>query len=215
MQCCQAFEMNSPDKFLPTRRSLLSRLKNAQDEEDWRVFFETYWKLIYGTALKAGLTDAEAQDVVQETVLSVFKSMPEFQYDPKKGSFKSWLLRLTQWRVIDQFRKRQDVVALERRGADTPGTDALERIPDPMGAQLENAWSEEWEQTILEAALKSVKKKVDPKHYQIFHLYVFKQWPVLKVARAMKVNPGKVYLIKHRLGALVKKEVEHLKNKPL
>ena len=56
---------------LATRRSLLSRLKESNAEESWREFLDTYWRLIYTTALGAGLTDAEAQEVVQETVLTV------------------------------------------------------------------------------------------------------------------------------------------------
>src|SRR5271154_3734366 len=99
--------MNDCSEFIPTRQSLLSRLKDWNDQESWRVFFDTYWKLIYNAAIKAGLTDAEAQDTVQETVISVMKSMPDFQYDAKKGSFKGWLLSLTKWRITDQFRKRQ------------------------------------------------------------------------------------------------------------
>src|SRR5258706_14947787 len=87
------------NELIPTRQSLLSRLKDWKDEESWRVFFDTYWKLIYGAAMKAGLSDAEAQDVVQETVISVLKSMPGFEYNTEKGSFKSWLLRLTNWRI--------------------------------------------------------------------------------------------------------------------
>ena len=48
---------------MPTRRSLLSRLKNREDQESWQDFFDTYWKLVYGVAIKAGLTDQEAQEV--------------------------------------------------------------------------------------------------------------------------------------------------------
>ena len=66
--------MNSFGEFIPTRHSLLSRLKDWNDQESWRVFFDTYWKLIYHAAVKAGLSDAEAQDVVQDTVISVMKS---------------------------------------------------------------------------------------------------------------------------------------------
>src|SRR2546422_869000 len=95
------------DEFLPTRSSLLVRLRNWDDQEGWRGFFETDWKLIYGAATKAGLTDAEAQDVVQETMLTVAKKMPGFKYDPSIGSFKGWLLQLTHWRIIDQLRKRR------------------------------------------------------------------------------------------------------------
>src|SRR3954468_4303295 len=91
-RCGAMFNIN---ELIPTRQSLLSRLKDWGDQESWTVFFDTYWKLIYHAAMKAGLTEAEAQDVVQETVISVLKSMETFRYDPEKGSFKTWLLRLT------------------------------------------------------------------------------------------------------------------------
>ena len=67
--------------LIPTRASLIQRLKNAHDDESWRDFFDTYWKLIYNSAIKAGLSDAEGQDVVQETVLSAWKALPGFEYD--------------------------------------------------------------------------------------------------------------------------------------
>src|SRR5262245_26498265 len=89
-----------------TRASLLERLKNWEDKESWREFFAIYWRLIYSTATKAGLSDAEAQDVVQETIITVAKKMPGFKYDPAIGSFKSWLLHTTRWKITDQFRKR-------------------------------------------------------------------------------------------------------------
>src|SRR3989442_10370158 len=92
---------------LQTRWSLIGRLKDMDDQQSWQEFFDAYWKLIYSVALKAGLSDAEAQDVVQETVISVAKKMPEFNADPAAGSFKSWLLTLTRWRIVDQARKRQ------------------------------------------------------------------------------------------------------------
>src|SRR5688572_15927585 len=84
---------------LPTRRSLLSRLRNMGDDDSWRAFFDAYWRLIYNVARKSGLSDEDAQDVVQETVISVAKKMPEFRYDPAKGSFKSWLLIITHRRI--------------------------------------------------------------------------------------------------------------------
>src|SRR5215475_15019934 len=93
--------------FLPTRRSLLSRLKSCDDQTGWQEFFETYWRLIYGVAIKAGLNDAEAQDAVQETVIAVSKHIATFTYDPAKCSFKTWLLRLTRQRIGRQFHKRQ------------------------------------------------------------------------------------------------------------
>src|SRR5205809_4936804 len=95
----------NPDGLIPTRRSLLTRLKDWDDQESWKDFFDTYWKLVYGVAIKSGLNDAEAQDVVQETVLSVAKKMHAFKYDPAVGTFKSWLLLITRRRIADHLRK--------------------------------------------------------------------------------------------------------------
>lgn len=102
-------ETECPDEWIPTRKSLLTRLKSWDDQEGWQEFFNTYWRLIYGVARQAGLGDAEAQEVVQLTVIAVADKMKsgEFKYDPKRGSFKAWLLTQTQWRVSDQFRKRR------------------------------------------------------------------------------------------------------------
>jgi RNA polymerase sigma factor (sigma-70 family) len=208
--------MNTVNDLIPTRQSLLSRLKDWNDQESWKVFFDTYWRLIYSAAIKSGLTESEAQDVVQEAVISVLKSMPNFEYDAKKGSFKSWLLRLTSWRITDQFRKRQLGIEHRKRKSDTSTrTDTVERVADPVGLKLEATWDEEWEKNLLEAAIERVKRKVDSKHYQIFDLYAMKQWPVSKVARTLKVNPGKVYLIKHRISRLIKNEIAHLRAEPI
>src|SRR5438270_451514 len=90
---------HNADPSLPTRWSLLSRLKDWEDQESWRQFFDAYGQLIYHTACKAGLSHTEAQEVVQEVVISVAKKMGEFKTDPSRCSFKSWLFNLTRSRV--------------------------------------------------------------------------------------------------------------------
>src|SRR6188472_2691101 len=74
--------------LLATRRSLVDRLGNWDDQRKWQEFFDTYWKLIYSAARKAGLTEVEAQEVVQETVITVAKNVGKLRYDPAIGSFK-------------------------------------------------------------------------------------------------------------------------------
>jgi RNA polymerase sigma-70 factor (ECF subfamily) len=208
--------MNDASELIPTRQTLLSRLKDWNDQESWKVFFDTYWKLIYNTAVKAGLTDSEAQDVVQETVISVSKSMATFEYDEGR-SFKSWLLRLTRWRVLDQLRKRQrGIVHREAKGETSTGTGTVERVADPEGlAWMERFWNEAWEPNLLEVALERAKQKVDPKFFQVFDLYVCQGWPASRVSRALSINPAKVYLCKHRVNNLIKKELKHLQANPV
>jgi RNA polymerase sigma-70 factor (ECF subfamily) len=196
-------------ELLATRRSLVERLGDWNDRKRWQQFFDSYWRLIHGTARKAGLTDGEAQEVVQETLLTVAKKIEQLKYDPEIGSFKGWLLTITRWRIADQFRKRKpdaQRAGLTRRGSEA-GTATIERIADPAALDLEAVWDEEWRKNALAAAVARVKRKVDPRQYQVFDCYVFKQWPPQKVASELRVNVAQVYLIKHRIGALLKKEI--------
>jgi len=197
---------------MATRRSLLSRLKQSNAEESWREFFDAYWRLIYTTARNAGLTDSEAQEVVQETVLTVVKKIKSFRYDPGVGSFKGWLLTIVRWRIADQFRKRpRQIQPLHgREPAETSGTATLEHIADPAAINLDAVWEEEWQQTLFAAALSRVKRQANARHYQMFDLHAVKHWPVEKVAQVLGVTSGQVRLAKHRITALMRREVARL-----
>src|SRR5258708_27752770 len=112
--------MSEPsDELIPTRATLIQRLKNWEDQSSWQDFFETYWHLIYGVAIKRGLNKSEAQDVVQETMISVAKHMPGFKYDPAYGSFKAWLLNMTRWRITNQLQRHQPLASYQESTYDT------------------------------------------------------------------------------------------------
>jgi len=208
---------------IQTRRSLLSRMKDWQDRESWEQFYNTYSNLIYGTALGAGLSHTEAEEVLQETVFTVAKKLkgdgekkPAFTYDPEIGSFKSWLLHTTHWRINDQFRKRGPLVLkAARRDSRTSRTPTEAKIPDPSSVESEAKWDREYKQTLHEAALERVKHSVKAKHYQVYDLYVVKEWPAEKVARILGLSTGQVFLAKHRILGLIKKEVQRLQKQIL
>ena len=201
--------MDTHEEFLPTRESLLERLKRWDDQESWRVFFDSYGGLLYRTAVKAGLNGAEAEDVVQDTIITVAKKIGTFTYDAAVDSFKGWLLYLTRKRIAMEYRKRQ---RLRRTSGLGESSADIEEIPDPAGAAgIEAIWEEEWARAIWEESLSKVKTQVGAKQFQMFHLYVVKECPALEVARTLGVPVAQVYLAKHRVSALVKKELGQLK----
>ncbi len=204
------------DNRIPTRGSLLRRLKDPDDQESWNDFSRIYRGLVYGVARQAALTDSEAQDVVQETFISVVKTIREFKYDPAIGSFKSWLRHTTKWKIADRYRRRIKEAAIAGgHTRATARTSTVERIPDPARLKLEDIWDAEWEKCVLNAALEKVRPQVKASHYQLFDLYAIKGWPVQKVALTLDVNVGQVYLAKHRISALLKKEIKSLENRLL
>ena len=200
----------TPHEFLPTKRSLIERLRDLDDQPSWREFFDLYWRLIYGAAIRAGLSDQEAEDVVQETVIGVARKMGEFKYDPKVCSFKGWLMHVTRCRIADRFRRRRPQnVSFAAPTVDTATKESLD-LPDPSANALEEIWDEEWTKNILDVAMEQVRRRANPEHYQIFHLHTIKGLSVRNVAKLTGASVPKVYVTCHRIGKLVKEEVQRL-----
>jgi RNA polymerase sigma-70 factor (ECF subfamily) len=200
------------DSLLPTRQSLLSRLRDWQDQEGWREFFDTYWRLIYSAARRSGLADAEAQDVVQNTFIYLARRMPRFRYDRSRGSFKSWLRRVTRSR-ISVFRRRAESKEPPPPdlGLEDDNANVWEAIPDPASDALDEVWQREWEENLLKAALRRIAPKVSAQQLMIFELAALGEVPLKQVARKLDVSLMQVYLARHRVGRLFKAEVERLR----
>ena len=187
------------DDSLPTRASLLARLKDLTADESWREFFDLYWKLIYNAARRHGLGDAEAQDVVQETMVTLTKSLKNFEYDPKKGSFKGWLQRETYWRVADHLRRRKRHERLE----------VVEEIP--AECDFSRFWDEEWKENLVSAAIDRAKLKLRPKQFQIYSYCVLQENGPKKTAQVFQVNGPQIYLNNHRVSRLIEAELKKLR----
>lgn len=189
-----------------TRLSLVGRLADWRDDKRWQDFFDAYWKLIYSVARRAGLSDAEAQDVVQETVLSVARNVSS--YDPAAGSFKAWLLQMTRWRIVDQLRKRLPAPETSTGESAHDRADINAMAAPAEDDAVQDAWEAEWRGQVLAAAMERLKRQVKAQHFQIFECCLVRGWSPARTAAELRVNIAQVYLIKHRLTGLLKKHVE-------
>ena len=194
--------------LLETRSSLIQRLKATINGESWEEFFHTYWELIYNVARRAGLSEADAQDIVQETVLKVHNSLDRFEYNRKRGTFKGWLRTVTRSRLNDFFKKQQRRPALnqplEAIGAE------LQNLEDPEGPEIEKIWDEEWSKNLIQSALNRTKKLTSPKQFQIFKCHYIDEWTVRETCRTLGVNAAQVYMAKQRVGKIFREAIETL-----
>jgi RNA polymerase sigma-70 factor (ECF subfamily) len=202
------------DSLLSTRQSLLTRLRDCQDQDGWREFFDSYWRLIYNVARKSGLSDAEAQDVVQTTFMYLARRMPSFHYDRARGSFKSWLRVVTRSRISVYRRREKTGDKFSREplpGDEGDDVSAMEQIPDPAADALDEVWQREWEENLLTAAFRRVRSKVSAQQLLIFRLATSDDLPLTQVAKKLDVSLARVYLARHRVGKLLKAEVQRLR----
>ncbi len=207
--------LTSVSDFDHTRASLLVRLRQSEDGAAWREFFDTYWPLLMAVGRKSGLREADAQDVAQDVLKAVAQQMPDFRYDPGRGSFKAWLLTLTRRRVARHWRETWRTRNLHQELPATPAGDTaiFERIPDNRADPLDAVWEAEWEHHILECALRRIRSRVSSRQLQIYTLAAVQRVPVRTICKALGVGAPQVYLIKHRVGGLVKAEVRRLRDR--
>jgi len=199
----------TPQHNLKTNPTLLKRIRRLSDQASWQEFVACYWGLIYGVARRSGLSDDEAKDVAQETLVGVAKGIGRYQYDPNRCSFKNWMLQLTRWRIINQYRKHsREEQVFDHAAQESPVS--LETMPDPAGFELTKIWEQEWATFIYGAACEAVKEKVSAEQFQIFDLLVNEQWTVERLCRTLGINRSVVYLAKHRISRRVQKEVKRL-----
>ena len=200
-----------------TRPSLLRRVRDLEDHVSWSEFHAIYRHLIYGLARRSGLAHADAEDVTQDVFKRLTETIHQFEAHPQRGSFRSWLMTLTRWRIA-HHRARQRPLDEPSRDARAraatdfdpgPGAPPIEQIAAP--SEFEPGWQEEWETHVLDMACARLARRVKEKHYQVFELYSRRGRPVLEVSRTLGVNPASVYLIGSRLTRQVKAEVTALR----
>lgn len=198
-----------------TRASFVERLRDWRDDSTWGQFLARYGRLIHDVATRSGLRRDEADEVVQDTALSVARKMPSFEYRPGQCSFEGWVRRMARLRVMDQLRKRAvdegPGACDDATGSGTGDTAPLERVADPGDACLGEAeFDASWRQAVLEAAVERLRQRVSPEQFQIFQLNVLDDVPGTEVAGMLDVSIAKVYVVRHRLIRLLKQEVERI-----
>ncbi len=171
-----------------TSASLLKRIRSTDDHAAWREFVQRYWRLVWWFGRSAGLSEQDAEEVVQEVFIDVARVAVSLEYEREKGRFRGMLQVIARRRIIDRFRKRRA----------STGNDAA-------FAQLEasDSWNETWRRQELRAELLAtldlVARDVEPVTYQAFQLYVLEEWPAKKVADFLSISEDSVYAAKSRI----------------
>ncbi len=208
------------ESSLATRLSLLARLKDWSQQTAWRDFDRDYAPLVRNVARKAGLTDAEADEAAQETLIAVAKKIAQFQHSGNRGSFRAWLYQQARWRIADQFRLRAKTAPCRPQEHDlrknTPESEvALPEVNEPPELQadpsFERLWEAEWEEHVRLSALGRVKRRVSARQFQLFELHVVQGLSVRATAEAAGATRAAIYMAKNRVGRHLKRELKALR----
>lgn len=177
-----------------TSTTLLAGLAEEDNPAAWRRFEAGYKSMLLSYARRVGLTDADAQDIVAETLATFVEAFRAGKYDRSRGRLKSWLGGIAA-NKIRKLRDRNRTSPL--MGESLPPGDPAhfnQCAPDELDALFER----EWQQERLFQAMQILRRELDPTVYQTFDLYAIKGWPVEKVTSFLGVTRNIVYITKNR-----------------
>ena len=189
--------------FPDTRASLLVNIRDPADERAWSVFSALYRPVIYRMARRRGMQDADAQDLAQEVLVSVSKSIGKLATGPGQPKFRNWLSRVTRNEIVDAFRKRKP----DNAEGGSNAANVLKQSPAADETEIEY----EYERAIFRRAASLVKGEFQENSWTAFWQTTVVGESVASTAVQVGRSPGAIYTARSRVMKRIKAVVEELK----
>lgn len=177
-----------------TRESLILRLADHTDNVAWSEFLDIYEPMLGQLASRWGLQKADADEVVQETLLAVANAIPQYQSRPHRHAFRGWLAAITRNKLADLLSRRRRQV---NGSGDTDVHRWLDQHAEPT-SQL-SVWDWNQKQQIFQWAAKRVRGEVKAHTWQAFHRTSVLGESVAVVAAELDIRQGMVHVARSRV----------------
>jgi len=194
--------------MITTNESLLGRLRADNADHAWREFFDAYWGAILRYARKLGLSEAQAEEVLQETMVALMRLLPRFVYDRRKGRFRNFLLTIVH---------RKSLATLQRaaRNREVRWHEAMDLAPPGTSREEPGADGEakaRWRDSLMEEAIRRLRAapRLGENSFEVFEAYVLQGEPAAEVARKFGLSENAVYQVRNRLLRRLRIEVARL-----
>ncbi len=196
-----------------TSPTLLNEVSDWQDHPAWVRFRDRYVPLLRLWCRGYRLDDDSIDEVCQRIWIELADRMRTFHYDPNR-TFRGWLRRMCESRVVDFLRQRQAVGLLsldDRDGEPQAGA---------YGASIEPGETDQGEGAgellqlfllgVAEKVQAAVRAKVKPSTWDAFWLVAVCDWTVERTAKALGMTHTAVYAARERVARMLRDEGERV-----
>lgn len=190
---------------LPTRPSLLIRMRDRRDTEAWSQFVEVYGPLLQRFLRSHGLQEADSADVTQDILQSVMTAIEKLEYDRNIGRFRGWLFTVAHSKLKNHLHRRA------RQPAGT-GDSEIEFVLEnqPSASPTEADWEQEYERRLFEWAAEQAQSDFQPATWQAFWMTAVESKTPAEAAAKLQLSVGAVYIAKSRVTARLKELIQEI-----
>ncbi len=186
-----------------TRETLLIKIRDAADSEAWEEFHALYKPLIYSYAASKGLQSADAEDVTQDSLKAVASAIRNFEYDPAKGTFRSWIYQVVRSKLANYFSKEA------RQHAKGTGRTTVIRMVEETPSDSDVAdWELEYKKHMFEWASQRVRGEFANNTWSAFWQAAVEEKEVKSIASGLGMTVGAVYIAKSRVIARLRDVIQ-------
>lgn len=200
---------------ITTTTALLHTLRAGDEGAVWELFVGRYSPILRSVARRLGLSEEDAADVAQQTLLEFVRDMRAGGFDRGRGRLRSWIVSIAEHRSRDILRRARTVsnAAATRPGAVGETCD-LEAIGGSLEARatLERWWDEEERAHVARVAWEQLKEgdRGDATSLQVFELVALRDVPPAEAARQMGMRIESVYAAKYRVAERLRAAIARL-----
>jgi RNA polymerase sigma-70 factor, ECF subfamily len=180
---------------LGTSTLLLRLIAQSAGEDAWRRFYARCEPVLLAVIRRAGFSEHDAQDILQEVMAACLESLRDKRYDPAQGRLRAWVRGIATNKIHEARRRRARPEVQIADPSDATGF--LAGVADDHS--LPDVFEEEWERAVMAECQATARRQVDGPTYRAFELYALEDWPVEKVAEHLKLSTNAVYIAKSRV----------------
>lgn len=187
--------MAAPD----TRLTLIQRISDPADQQAWEEFVFIYTPVVYNFCLARGLQISDAEDMTQDVMHSVSRSIGRFQYRPGEAKFRSWLYQISRNRIFS-------FLNIQRRKPLTGILDEADAHPDAKSEEAK--WEQNYREQLFRWATGVVEPEFNPRIWQAFWRSAVEEDEPSQISESLGMSRAAIYMAKSRCIQRLREKIE-------
>lgn len=194
-------------EFPETSESLIIRVRDPSNRAAWDQFEQIYRPIIFRIARARGMQHSDAQDLVQQVLLSVAAAIESYERFDDGTRFRNWLSRITRNAILKSLSRGPS----DRAAGGSEVMNLMSEIP-AADSETDALIELEYRREVYQRAAARVRREVQEPTWLAFELTVLQEQSIEQACRSLGLSSGSVYAARSRVIRRLRDAVRELED---